>query len=81
MPEVNSFIVNATENNFLKFLMRAGASIPMTRPVSTKVVSDESGNMSYEMGFYVPEAFQNDTPQPTNEKVKIVERELRVYSM
>ena len=68
--------------NFLTFFRtHAGAEIPMTRPVSTRVVSDEAGNMRYEMGFYIPEAFQTNTPQPTDEKVKIVERDLHVYSM
>ena len=53
----------------------------MTVPVSTKVEKLPENKMSYQMGFYVPKEFQADPPQPSDEKVKIVERDLHVYTM
>ena len=57
--------------------------ISMTVPVSTKVsptVGDEEKE-SFQMGFYIPKEFQADPPIPTDERVKIVERDLHVYTM
>ena len=61
--------------------MTIGTKIAMTTPVATKVEAQADGKLSYEMGFFVPEEFQSNPPAPTDPRVKIVERNLRVYSM
>lgn len=55
-----------------------GAKISMTVPVSTKVTTEQQGDVSVireEMGFYVPSDHQDVTPQPAaNTDVNIVTR-------
>jgi hypothetical protein len=55
--------------------------ISMTVPVSTRVVETDEKSRMCQMGFYVPKEFQNDTPAPSDPRVKIVQRDLHVYSM
>jgi SOUL heme-binding protein len=55
--------------------------IAMTVPVSTKVEPAESDKFRFQMGFYIPKEFQENPPKPTDDRVHVVERDLKVYSM
>ncbi len=50
--------------------------IPMTAPVSVLIEPGSGPNCesTFTMAFYVPAAFQDDTPQPTESDVSIEER-------
>ena len=50
--------------------------IPMTAPVSILIEPGAGPNCesTFTMAFYVPAAFQEDTPEPTEEGVSIEER-------
>merc|ERR1711994_1001153 len=45
--------------------------IEMTVPVTTKMQLSEDGMMTKNMCFYIPQLFQNNTPEPTDPSVKI----------
>jgi len=54
--------------------------IPMTTPVSV-LVKPGVGKSTFSMAFYVPAAFQKDTPIPTGADVSIEQRsEFKVFS-
>ena len=57
------------------------AKIPMTAPVSV-LVKPGAGKSTFTMAFYVPAAFQKDTPIPTaGSDVSIEQRpEFKVFS-
>lgn len=50
--------------------------IPMTAPVSVLIEPGSGPNCesTFTMAFYVPEAFQEDTPQPTEADVSLESR-------
>ena len=48
--------------------------IAMTVPVSTKWSKQSDGSYVKEMCFYITEQYQDNTPQPTNPRVYIVNR-------
>lgn len=51
--------------------------IPMTSPVSTYIEPGSGPNCesTFTMAFYIPQAFQEDTPEPTEDGVSIEERQ------
>lgn len=57
--------------------------IAMTAPVSVLIEPGSGPNCesTFTMAFYVPDAFQEDTPEPTNDQVSIEQRpEFKVFA-
>ena len=57
--------------------------IPMTTPVSIFIEpgTGEDCESTFTMAFYVPAAFEEDTPQPTEDSVSVVEQpEFKVFT-
>uniref|UniRef100_A0A183AYM4 Heme-binding protein 1 n=1 Tax=Echinostoma caproni TaxID=27848 RepID=A0A183AYM4_9TREM len=61
----------------------ANCKIPMTKPVLTesRPVANTVHERIFTMGFYIPAEFQNNTPEPTESGVFILEREeMKLYA-
>jgi hypothetical protein len=61
--------------NFITGANAASTKIPMTCPVAIRVDPSQGPacESSFTTHFYIPKAFQGDTPAPTNPNVKLIE--------
>merc|ERR1719192_220653 len=63
--------------NYIDGSNTADAKIPMTAPVTMRIIPGEGPNCesNFTMSFFIPSDMQEDTPQPADAEVYIEERE------